>query len=318
MKKRNIWLNLLPLAMFLCGCVEETELDEPASLSAQVTAVVQDDCVMLSSDLLKCHKIDNVKEMGFIVKTTFKHPYALKPTIMVYYDTIRLTDELNYKLIDDLTPGGDMEVFAYLHTHTALKYRTSSVSFRPTASTPTTISGVRYYPSSHCDADGTLTIYGQHLTSHLLQVSVTPKSATYGGMTQFHVINGSHDSIQFHYQFYNIGEFQLQADILGKKFDLPEPLRIADASLDGIGTSAYADKPHLMDIQCKSGKVTSMTCAYDSDFIHKLVTRNDLTDDNQWYTIFGGAKGKTYPLWVKYVNVYGYEMHFPPQDITIE
>ena len=313
MTKQYLWLTL-PLCMFMSGCVEEAvfeALDEPTGTT---TAVVQDNCVELTSDLSQLSYYDDMQEQGFVVRTMAPaagHPDLLRP----YYDTIRVTGDLRCTLVEDLCPAYDMEVFAYIHT-SRFKIRARSAHFRARSGAKPQFSGMHIYPNDRCDAEGYITIYGEHLTRLPSQAMITITSDTYGGAVEFLPERCSLDSIRFAYRCCNVGTFSLQASVLGTTFALPESLRVADASLDGIDRHVTVGMPHLMDIRCRSGAIREMSCTVDGRY--PMTTRQNLMPDHQWRTVFMGEPGQSHTAQIRYTDSFGHAMCFPPFQLEYQ
>lgn len=313
MTKQYLWLTL-PLCMLMSGCVEEAVLDEIDEPTATTTALVREDCVELTSGLSQLSYYDDMQEQGFIVCTTA--PAAGQPGLLLsHYDTIRVTGDLRCTLTDDLCPAYDVEAFAYIQT-SRYKIRASSVHFQPRAGATPQLSGMHIYPDDHSDVTGHVTLYGQHLTHFASQASITLTSETYGGEVAFKPEQCTLDSIRFAYRCCNVGTFALQASVLGSTFALPEPLRVSDASLDGIDRHVTVGMPHLMDLRCRSGAIRQMSCTVDGQYA--MTTRMDLTPDHTWRTVFMGEPGQTHTARIHYTDAFGHDIYFPSVQLHYE
>lgn len=310
MKKKYFWL-MMPFLMLLSGCLEEAELDALDEPTGVTIADVQNDGVVLSTDLSQLCYYDDMQEQGFIIKRIAPNP-ANPSERVPFLDTVRVTGDFACKLVEDLSSSYEMEAYAYFHT-SKLRIRSTTTHFKPLQGVKPQVKGMHVYPDAQCDATGYVTVYGEHLTKIRYQAMMSIVSETYGGEVEFRPSVCTRDSIRFSYRCLNIGDFDLNVNVLGTSFNLPEKLHVADASLDAIDRVAYAGIPHLMDIRCKSGTVKSISCTVDKNY--EMTT---LKKDNQWHAVFMGKIGQTHQVQIHYTNNSNYDIYFPPFEVKYQ
>lgn len=291
-------------AFVLVSCVEDAELGEKDSVNSVVTAKVNEQSVLLHTNIGGFNIQDEVTERGFVItRMDNDSEWEMEETIKLPLD-----GPFESTVDNDLWRGLQCKAYAYVIAGRK-KFRTATIDFRPQMGAKPIIKSVKI--TNQEGINGTIEIEGDHLgrNSHNISLEVVENVL---GKVICNPRTCTTNKIYFTFACCNIGTFTLRLNVNGYSTVLDQKITVDCAHLNNFNPNPVFGMPTPIDITVDNGRKNSVNCVLDHTL--KLTSSNKLLADGSWTTVFTG-KGKKHTASVSY-NDGLYDIYFPDQEVN--